>query len=293
MSHRIRTHLRTNIVGYIALFCFAMSGSAMALNGSNTVFSDDIVNGEVKNPDIATNAVHSDQILNSGVENQDLLNNAINSSKLAANAVIGSKLAPDSVNSSKVLDNSLTADDLGTQSVGSDELAGTGFGNNGFNGDEEIIDGTISGFDIAGSTLSGFHIADGTLTNADLADEPSAGSGSNAAVISVPAGGVEVVSAPITTNGTGRILIDASAELQGDDADERAQCSVRLDGSTVGLFYESTFDDIGTGNEATVSVNSAATGVPAGAHTVSMFCSALSGTIIKDDAGINATGITG
>jgi hypothetical protein len=283
MSRRISKHIRSNVVGYVAIFLFAMSGTAFGLAGSNTVFSDDIVNQEVKTDDIANGDVGIADLGVNSVGSGELNDGSVKSAEINDGTIATVDIADGAVNSAKITDQSVTGTDL----------AGTGFGNNGFNGDEEIIDGTISGFDIAGSTLSGFHIADGTLTNADLADEPSAGSASDASVIGVPAGGVTVVSAPITTHGTGRILIDASAELQGADADERAQCSVRLDGSTVGLFYESTFDDIGTGNEATVSVNSAATGVAPGAHTVSMFCSALSGTITKDDAGINATGISG
>ena len=40
----IRNHLRSNVVGYLALFV-ALSGTAVALPATNTVFSDDIVNG--------------------------------------------------------------------------------------------------------------------------------------------------------------------------------------------------------------------------------------------------------
>ena len=56
MSGRIRAHLRSNVVGYCALF-FALSGVAVALPGTNTVFSDDIVNGTVQSQDIANGGV--------------------------------------------------------------------------------------------------------------------------------------------------------------------------------------------------------------------------------------------
>ena len=32
----IREHLRSNVVGYVALFCFAMSGTAVAVDGSDS-----------------------------------------------------------------------------------------------------------------------------------------------------------------------------------------------------------------------------------------------------------------
>ena len=46
MSKRIAAHLRRNVYGLLALF-FALSGTAIALDGQNTVFTDDITNGEV------------------------------------------------------------------------------------------------------------------------------------------------------------------------------------------------------------------------------------------------------
>ena len=56
MSKRIRAHLRSNVVGYIALFCFAISGTAFAIDGPlpgvNQVGSEDIINGEVRTPDL-------------------------------------------------------------------------------------------------------------------------------------------------------------------------------------------------------------------------------------------------
>ena len=41
----LRAHIRGNVIGYVALFAFATSGTAAALDGSDTVFSDDIVDG--------------------------------------------------------------------------------------------------------------------------------------------------------------------------------------------------------------------------------------------------------
>lgn len=92
MSNRIRGHLRSNIVGYIALFCFAMTGTAMALDGSNTVFTDDIVNGEVKNPDIAPNSVHTNQIQNNAVREADIQTGAVHGDEIADDSLGGSDI---------------------------------------------------------------------------------------------------------------------------------------------------------------------------------------------------------
>src|SRR5437763_4383158 len=74
-------HIRTNVVGYLALF-IALSATAYALPGRNTVDSGDIKTGQIK------------------------------TRNLARGTVTKSKLAPNSVDSSKVTDNSLTGADI-------------------------------------------------------------------------------------------------------------------------------------------------------------------------------------
>jgi hypothetical protein len=94
---RISKHVRQNLVAYLALFVALTGSTAYA---ANTVFSADIVNGEVKTPD------------------------------LAAAAVAGNKLGPNAVSSAKVLDNSLTGDDiesLGQADLGANSVAASEF----------------------------------------------------------------------------------------------------------------------------------------------------------------------
>jgi hypothetical protein len=64
MGTRIRNHIRSNVVGYIALLLFATSGTAIALDGSDTVFSDDIVDGQVKSPDIGNKQIRGVDVRN-------------------------------------------------------------------------------------------------------------------------------------------------------------------------------------------------------------------------------------
>jgi hypothetical protein len=79
-------------MGALALFLVLTGGTAFALDGSNTVFSDDIVNNEVKTADIRD-----------------------------ANVTMAD-LRPASVNSSKVVDESLTGADIGPNAVASGEI---------------------------------------------------------------------------------------------------------------------------------------------------------------------------
>jgi hypothetical protein len=70
----ISNHIRNNIVGYVALFFALSTGAAVALPGSDTVFSDDIVNGEVKQQDVATNAIGSKEVANASLNADDIAN---------------------------------------------------------------------------------------------------------------------------------------------------------------------------------------------------------------------------
>ncbi len=112
MKARVRNHLRGNVVGYVAVF-LALSGTATALGGSDTVFSDDIVNGEVKTPDLANNAVTTGKIRNGHVLNDDL----------AANAVTGGKVEDATLGGSDVIDGSLSGGDLASDTVSGDDIA--------------------------------------------------------------------------------------------------------------------------------------------------------------------------
>jgi hypothetical protein len=88
VSGRIAGHIRGNVVGYIALFAFAIGGVAQALPGKNTVDSGDIRKGQVRA--------------------RDLANGAVTNPKLAQSAVDGSKVAPDALTGADVNESTLT-----------------------------------------------------------------------------------------------------------------------------------------------------------------------------------------
>lgn len=81
MGNRASEHIRSNVVGYLALVCFAMSGVAQALPGANTVDSGDIKNNQVRSVDI----------MNGQVKGHDIANGAVSEKKL--------KVKPGSVTS--------------------------------------------------------------------------------------------------------------------------------------------------------------------------------------------------
>jgi hypothetical protein len=77
ISARIRAYLSQHHLALVALFLVLSGGTAYALSGSNTVFSDDIVNGEVKSIDVqdngvATADVRDDSLTGGGLAAADL-----------------------------------------------------------------------------------------------------------------------------------------------------------------------------------------------------------------------------
>jgi hypothetical protein len=84
MLPKVRDHVRHNVVGYIALFVALGGTGAYA---ADTVFSTDIVDGEVKTPDLA--------------------NVAVTNGKLAANSVGAGKVVDNSLGGADVLESSL------------------------------------------------------------------------------------------------------------------------------------------------------------------------------------------
>ncbi len=153
----IRNHLRSNVVGYLALFV-ALSGTAIALPATNTVFSDDIVNGEVKSKDIsdsngvrsadvrdddktggglaavdlARGSVGSSEIATDGVSSPEIKTGAVGESEIATDGVGSPELKPDAVNkpeiatdavgSLEIAENAVGASEIGTDSVGKDAI---------------------------------------------------------------------------------------------------------------------------------------------------------------------------
>jgi hypothetical protein len=77
MDGKIRGHIRSNVIGYLALFV-ALSGTAYAIDGplagQNTVGSEDIINGEVLTRDLANDSVNTAKLVNETVRSADVQN---------------------------------------------------------------------------------------------------------------------------------------------------------------------------------------------------------------------------
>jgi hypothetical protein len=167
--------------------CVAAVGTGTAY-AANTVFSTDIVDGEVKHADLAGNSVTSTNIFNGSVLSaeiadgavgsaevadgsltaDDLGGNSVNSSEIATDAVGATEIANGAIDSGEVSDDSLLDDDLAASSVGA----------------SEITNGAVGNADLANSGVTGAKVANNSLTTADVAGADVNG------VISLGAGAV-------------------------------------------------------------------------------------------------------
>lgn len=100
METSVRNHIRSNVVGYIALFV-ALSGTAAALPGTNTVDSGDIINKEVKTGDIGPGEVRTGDVAD------DNTPNALTGLDIAGGSLTGADLAADSVTGSDINEGTL------------------------------------------------------------------------------------------------------------------------------------------------------------------------------------------
>ena len=129
MRQRIRSHVTyANVMATIAVFLVLSGGTAVALTGSNTVFSDDIVNGEVKAADIGSNAVGSSKIVDGGVQGVDILDGTVDSPDILDGAVGNNDVRKNAITSGKVQDESLAGTDVLNDSLTGLDVAESSLG---------------------------------------------------------------------------------------------------------------------------------------------------------------------
>jgi hypothetical protein len=105
------------VIALIALFV-SLGGTAAALSGSNTVFTDDIVDNDVRSAD-----VRNDTLSGGGLGAVDLRPGSVGTSEVAANSLAAGDLAASSVGTDEAIDDSLTGTDILNGSLGATEFA--------------------------------------------------------------------------------------------------------------------------------------------------------------------------
>jgi hypothetical protein len=126
MAARFLAQLRQQWIGVIALLLVLTGGTAYALDGSNTVFTDDIVDGQVKVADIGQAAVATDELANGQVKAADIGDNSVQTSELDNGQVKTADIGDGEVRSADVANDSLSGGDVAANSLkGADVDEGT------------------------------------------------------------------------------------------------------------------------------------------------------------------------
>jgi|tagenome__1003787_1003787.scaffolds.fasta_scaffold20604183_1 hypothetical protein len=165
MFKRFRSRLTyANVVATLALLFALGTGGAYAANtiGSSDVIdesllSQDIKNGEVKDTEIAPDAVNTTHIKNGAVKADDLANDSVRGGKILAGTVSGSKLADGAVTSAKVLDDTQAGGGLGGADLAPDSV-----------GSSEIKTDAVNATEVADDSIDAGEIVDFGLSNQDV-----------------------------------------------------------------------------------------------------------------------------
>jgi hypothetical protein len=106
--------IRGNALGLVALFFALTMGTAWATHpgGANTISSADIINGEVKNGDLAADSVGSGKIIDRQVKNADLSIGASSSNTIADGGIQGIDVKNATLTGTHIANNSLSGDDI-------------------------------------------------------------------------------------------------------------------------------------------------------------------------------------
>ena len=162
MSRMIRAHLRAHVVGYVALFV-ALSGSAIALPGEDIVFSDDIVNGQVKTNDISnSNGVRSSDVRDDALEDGglaavDLAQDSVGVSEITSDAVLSPEIGVDAVRSAEIANDAVGSTEIAGSAVGTGEIATNAVGG------DEIAPDAVDGNEIAADAVGSGKIPSGAI----------------------------------------------------------------------------------------------------------------------------------
>jgi trimeric autotransporter adhesin len=137
MQKRIRDHIRSNVIGYVALFCFAMGGTAYATHpgGADTISSGDIINGEVRGADIGDFEVRAAEVAPDSLGGNKIVDRSVKNADLSIGASSSNTIADGGIQGIDVKNNTLTGTQIDESTL--------------FN------DNSLTGADIDESTLTG------------------------------------------------------------------------------------------------------------------------------------------
>ncbi len=114
LSAHLRQIVRNQWAGLIALFLVLTSGTAYALAGSNTVFTDDIVNGHVRTADVANDttagALRGVDVANASLTGTDVANDSLDGWDI--HGLSFADMQPETLTGDQIANNTVGADEI-------------------------------------------------------------------------------------------------------------------------------------------------------------------------------------
>ena len=286
MSSKVRDHIRSNVVGYVAVF-IALSGTAYAVDGPlpgvDQVGSEDIIDTEVKGIDLAPNAVGTSRIANGGVNAPDLstdvitddtLNPITGSTKVDAGAIKESELGDSSVFSGEVAPGALNGSDIENESLHGADIADASIGA------ADLATGSVGTDEVAANALTGSDINEGTLVGLDGHDAVNPGCDPSAEVY------IDCGSLRFTAGRSMQVLTTFTYGFSTTNGNPFGDCFTTLDGAhTSQTFTHSEEDSLATALAGIPVVDVISVGP--GAHTLGLICE----EIAPDDHDVEYTDI--
>jgi hypothetical protein len=215
-----------NVVSSLALFLVLTGGAAYALDGSNTVFTDDIVNGEVKVADIGQGAVTTDEIANGQVKAGDVGDGEVKTAEIANGQVLSADVGDENLTGAEIASNSLKGADI-------DESTLSSIGGGGPAGGD--LTGTYPNPQIRSNAVGAAEVIDGSLNDEDLgfslvAFEVNIGTVPAHLCIETPVSGIGIagdhqVLTPELVSQHSQLIY--SAQFRGDDQMSIQVCNVQ------------------------------------------------------------------
>jgi hypothetical protein len=120
MLSKIRARLTyANVMSSMAIFGVLATGTAYA---ANTVFSEDIVDGEVRTVDIARQAVVNNRLAANAVDSAKIADNTIQRSDIAAEGVASEEISNNGIFTADIANGAVVGADIRDDSVGTQDL---------------------------------------------------------------------------------------------------------------------------------------------------------------------------
>lgn len=278
MESRISEHIRSNIVGYIALFV-ALSGTAWAANGPlegrNTVGSADIIAGQVTRSDLAPNAVNGSRVANGSLTGLDIDESTL--------AFAGQGPAPPTGPAGGDLTGNYPNPLIGVDTVGTAAL----------------VDGSVGSPEVGNDALTGADIKESTLGQVPSALLGGFGRRSGASGCDPESDAfITCVSVTLNLPSQTRVLMIGQIRAEAESGADTGSGFCRLGTSSTGALTETeALLHAGKSGLRFLTDNAALLGVtpllPAGNITFRIECDqAALGAIVYKGGGIAAVGIS-